>query len=193
MRTNPQEGSLVMEMAASKDGFVEMTLTQGPYRLLVPQTDTDGPFLGLVDGTSLPHQETGMTDHSLTLRIEFGEGSGTIEVVGTLASVHLYVDGRDGPDRSHGSGRLGPVPGRPTMSIGSYSGLLGETVTSKASLTWLPSVSRGRHRDRGSSRVYWDHRQRRLVGRHPHGRYGMVGGYGHYNQTVSVVEHVRQG
>ncbi len=90
MRTNPREGSLVMEMAASKDGFVEMTLPRAQIDSRSAD-DTDGPFLVLVDGRAAPHQETGTTDHSRTLRIEFGEGSGTIEVVGTWASVHEFV------------------------------------------------------------------------------------------------------
>ncbi len=86
MRTNPQENALVMEMAASKDGFVEITL---PRALIDSRSvdDTDGPFFVLVDGRVAPHQETGTTDHSRTLRIEFGGGSGTIEVIGTWVSV----------------------------------------------------------------------------------------------------------
>lgn len=86
MRTNPQENALVMEVAASRDGFVEITL---PRALIDSRSvdDTDGPFFVLVDGRVAPHQETGTTEISRTLRIEFGEGSGTIEVVGTWVTV----------------------------------------------------------------------------------------------------------
>ena len=72
-------------MAASKDGFVEITL---PRALIDSRSvdDTDGPFLVLVDGRAAPHQETGTAPLSRAPGMGFGGGSGTIEVIGTRGS-----------------------------------------------------------------------------------------------------------
>ena len=86
MYTNPQAATLIIEIEATEDGVLEITL---PRDLVDSQTadGDDTSFFVLVDGEEIMHEETETADDSRTLAIEFLAGAEQVEVVGTSAAV----------------------------------------------------------------------------------------------------------
>ena len=86
MHTNPQENMLIIEIASTEDGSVEITL---PRDLIDSKLadDADDMFFVLVDGEEADFTETDATGDSRTLQIDFRAGSERIEVIGTWAAV----------------------------------------------------------------------------------------------------------
>ncbi|MXX21492.1 MAG: ABC transporter substrate-binding protein [Cenarchaeum sp. SB0661_bin_35] len=86
MSTNPQENTLIINMDATKDGSLTITL---PRALIDSKLadEADDSFFVLVDGKEAGYVETESTSDSRTIQIEFVGGSETVEVIGTWAAV----------------------------------------------------------------------------------------------------------
>ena len=86
MYTNPQAATLIIEIEATEDGMLEITL---PRDLVDSQTadGADTAFFVLVDGEEIMHEATETTDDSRMLTIEFPVGAEQVEIVGTSAAV----------------------------------------------------------------------------------------------------------
>lgn len=86
MYTNPQEGTLVIDIEAIEDGMLEIML---PRDLVDSQTadGDDSEFFVLVDGEEAAHEETAADEDSRTLTVGFTTGAEKIEVIGTSVAI----------------------------------------------------------------------------------------------------------
>ncbi len=86
MHTNPEANTLIIDIEADNDGYLDITLPRMLIDSLMPNGDDDAFFV-LIDGEEVQYMETSTTDDSRMLRIDFIAGSSQIEIIGTSVAV----------------------------------------------------------------------------------------------------------